>query len=570
MRKIRRHVLFIALLITVAALTLILSAGHPGYGSLTGGLPNGYTGQTHDTRANLYSRDLQREQQTPFRCSEEVSPLMENVLDSTAEVLSAASEEDYKRAGGGLEEVGSDIKDLNKQIARQNLIATGIYEFTQASQDNHRSLSGYLSDSEKLDRLQGREGDAAGLEGKAIRTRLNIEKNAIVKRSDRIIDVALQFGVNTTKFEESLEAFASPSDAAAPASSGNKTGPAPINLTVEPEDGVFGDTLLFSGELLAGTQADSVNITVDGNNVASVPTNGNRFRYEYLIDQGSPGVHSAYATAAGRSSGEVKFTIRPVDAHLTCDASYNPDAPGFAICSGMLITITGAPVTEAPVILSIDRERTIRVTTGSDGRYVHNGTFTAGRHTVTAYFTGDGLTPLNAAESRPADFVIPSLGSVLAPTFLLTSSIAITALSAAWFLQRSRHNTGYQGIRSFPDEEGQTAPQYDDESPEPHSVLPEPSADLLHEQTPHEAIGRIYSGLRDRIAVLHGPANAAAMTPREFAARHGRAQFGSDLETFVRRAEAFRYGGLVPTGNDLDDLAALAVAIHREAGGEED
>lgn len=562
MRRRHRHVLLATLLIAVAILTVISSIG---YGSLPGGLPIGFSGQQDAAMRPGDLRDLQREQPDPSRGSEELLPLMESVLESTAGVLSATAKGDYDHAGEELDDARSDAGRLNTKIIGESLMNSEIHEFALASQDTHQSLSGYLGDCRRLD-------GSTSLEERGVRKRLAMKKEIIVERGNRIIDIAQQFGINTTSFEESLEAFASHPDLVAPSASGNDTGPAPITLTVEPKEGAFGDTLIFSGELPAGTKADSVTLTIDGESAAPAPADDTRYTYSYTISAGNPGVHSAYATAAGMSSDEVEFTIRPADTYLTCDVSYDdPETHGSATCSGMLITITGAPVAGAPVVLSIDGKQTVTLRTGANGRYTHTGTFTEGRHTVTAHFTGEGLPLLNATESRPTEFFIPSLGSVLAPRFLITSSVAIIAVSAVWFLRRSPSRAEYQGVRLFPEvDELLGLPQQEDETSATLSSRPEPFEAPGHELTPREEVNRIYLNLRDRVAMVYGLTGAAAMTPREFSARLSRAPISSDLEAFISRAEVFQYGGEVPGEDDLAGLAALATAIIRQAGGEGD
>ncbi|MGB4597517.1 MAG: carboxypeptidase-like regulatory domain-containing protein [Candidatus Methanoculleus thermohydrogenotrophicum] len=562
MRRRHRHVLLATLLIAVAILTVISSIG---YGSLPGGLPIGFSGQQDAAMRPGDLRDLQREQPDPSRGSEELLPLMESVLESTAGVLSATAKGDYDHAGEELDDARSDAGRLNTKIIGESLMNSEIHEFALASQDTHQSLSGYLGDCRRLD-------GSTSLEERGVRKRLAMKKEIIVERGNRIIDIAQQFGINTTSFEESLEAFASHPDLVAPSASGNDTGPAPITLTVEPKEGAFGDTLIFSGELPAGTKADSVTLTIDGESAAPAPADDTRYTYSYTISAGNPGVHSAYATAAGMSSDEVEFTIRPADTYLTCDVSYDdPETHGSATCSGMLITITGAPVAGAPVVLSIDGKHTVTLRTGANGSYTHTGTFTEGRHTVTAHFTGEDLPLLNATESRPTEFFIPSLGSVLAPRFLITSSVAIIAVSAVWFLRRSPSRAEYQGVRLFPEvDELLGLPQQEDETSAPPSSRPEPFEAPGHELTPREEVNRIYLNLRDRVAMVYGLTGAAAMTPREFSARLSRAPISSDLEAFISRAEVFQYGGEVPGEDDLAGLAALATAIIRQAGGEGD
>lgn len=562
MRRRHRHVLLATLLIAVAILTVISSIG---YGSLPGGLPIGFSGQQDAAMRPGDLRDLQREQPDPSRGSEELLPLMESVLESTAGVLSATAKGDYDHAGEELDDARSDAGRLNTKIIGESLMNSEIHEFALASQDTHQSLSGYLGDCRRLD-------GSTSLEERGVRKRLAMKKEIIVERGNRIIDIAQQFGINTTSFEESLEAFASHPDLVAPSASGNDTGPAPITLTVEPKEGAFGDTLIFSGELPAGTKADSVTLTIDGESAAPAPADDTRYTYSYTISAGNPGVHSAYATAAGMSSDEVEFTIRPADTYLTCDVSYDdPETHGSATCSGMLITITGAPVAGAPVVLSIDGKHTVTLRTGANGRYTHTGTFTEGRHTVTAHFTGEGLPLLNATESRPTEFFIPSLGSVLAPRFLITSSVAIIAVSAVWFLRRSPSRAEYQGVRLFPEvDELLGLPQQEDETSATLSSRPEPFEAPGHELTPREEVNRIYLNLRDRVAMVYGLTGAAAMTPREFSARLSRAPISSDLEAFISRAEVFQYGGEVPGEDDLAGLAALATAIIRQTGGEGD
>ncbi|MGB4251676.1 MAG: hypothetical protein WBJ20_01755 [Candidatus Methanoculleus thermohydrogenotrophicum] len=562
MRRRHRHVLLATLLIAVAILTVISSIG---YGSLPGGLPIGFSGQQDAAMRPGDLRDLQREQPDPSRGSEELLPLMESVLESTAGVLSATAKGDYDHAGEELDDARSDAGRLNTKIIGESLMNSEIHEFALASQDTHQSLSGYLGDCRRLD-------GSTSLEERGVRKRLAMKKEIIVERGNRIIDIAQQFGINTTSFEESLEAFASHLDLAAPSASGNDTGPAPITLTVEPKEGAFGDTLIFSGELPAGTKADSVTLTIDGESAAPAPADDTRYTYSYTISAGNPGVHSAYATAAGMSSDEVEFTIRPADTYLTCDVSYDdPETHGSATCSGMLITITGAPVAGAPVVLSIDGKQTVTLRTGANGSYTHTGTFTEGRHTVTAHFTGEDLPLLNATESRPTEFFIPSLGSVLAPRFLITSSVAIIAVSAVWFLRRSPSRAEYQGVRLFPEvDELLGLPQQEDETSATLSSRPEPFEAPGHELTPREEVNRIYLNLRDRVAMVYGLTGAAAMTPREFSARLSRAPISSDLEAFISRAEVFQYGGEVPGEDDLAGLAALATAIIRQTGGEGD
>ena len=562
MRRRHRHVLLATLLIAVAILTVISSIG---YGSLPGGLPIGFSGQQDAAMRPGDLRDLQREQPDPSRGSEELLPLMESVLESTAGVLSATAKGDYDHAGEELDDARSDGGRLNTKVTGESLMNSEIHEFALASQDTHQSLSGYLGDCRRLD-------GSTSLEERGVRKRLAMKKEIIVERGNRIIDIAQQFGINTTSFEESLEAFASHPDLVAPSASGNDTGPAPITLTVEPKEGAFGDTLIFSGELPAGTKADSVTLTIDGESAAPAPADDTRYTYSYTISAGNPGVHSAYATAAGMSSDEVEFTIRPADTYLTCDVSYDdPETHGSATCSGMLITITGAPVAGAPVVLSIDGKHTVTLRTGANGRYTHTGTFTEGRHTVTAHFTGEDLPLLNATESRPTEFFIPSLGSVLAPRFLITSSVAIIAVSAVWFLRRSPSRAEYQGVRLFPEvDELLGLPQQEDETSATLSSRPEPFEAPGHELTPREEVNRIYLNLRDRVAMVYGLTGAAAMTPREFSARLSRAPISSDLEAFISRAEVFQYGGEVPGEDDLAGLAALATAIIRQTGGEGD
>jgi len=467
-----------------------------------------------------------------------VVPLMDELLGETGTLALTIKLKDYESAERDLARYSDLSRQFDRLVVNLDVSGTDIGEFQRNNRQNQDTLTALLNDTrrfEDLKRLEievqdGEQRMAIAYEGEALRQKMREGFAGYAKREDATIRIAEHYDLNTTPYRESVEHFAEIADAADERQTGGGTAAprSPLDITVTPAEGRYGDTLLITGTYAGGTPGAPIKVYVDSRSTAAIALGDDRtYAHPYRIGRVLAGSHLAYTVAGAVYSEVATFEVLPTETTITLTvAEVNQTA---VACTGDLMA-EGRPVTLAPVLVRVDGDTLVAGETDQNGTYTLDVVLPAGEHTLQAEFHAAGY-PLNASESETATLTVHGEG--LSP-FPLVAALAAAA-ATGWYLRRRRP------------EEGVPAPP--EVIPETDETEPEVKIDGL---PPREAATVLFYALRSRLGL------SASKTPRD-CARIAPAHTG-----FFERYERIRYAGEVPTEEELRAMEAEAL------GGDED
>jgi len=467
-----------------------------------------------------------------------VIPLMDELLGHTGTLALTIKIKDYESAQRDLARYSELTSQFDRLVVTLDLSETDIAEFQKNNRQNQEAMAALLNDSQRLDELQSLEievldGDqrmAVVYEGEALRQKMRETYTAYAKREPETTRIATHYGANATPYQESVEVIA---EVAGAAEDWQADAPrSPLNISVTPREGRYGENLSIGGRYADGVPGTPLTIYVDSRIAGNTTLDENAaYAYPYRIGRILAGPHLVYATAGAIFSEVATFDVLPAETNISLAiAEVNRTA---VACTGNLTTEDGRPVQEAPVLLRLDGETLISTQTDGNGTYARTLILTGGEHTVRAEFNAAGY-PLNS--SRSGVVSIQVRGEGLSP-FPFIAAIA-AALGAGWYIRR----------RGLPPEP--PVPEEPDIEPPPEIAETGPSVEI-EGLPPRDAATILFRALRERLGI------PATKTPRECA------RLAPDHAAFFERYERIRYAGETPTDEELR-------AMEREALGRAD
>ena len=482
-----------------------------------------------------------------------VIPLMDELLGHTGTLALTIKIKDYESAQRDLARYSELTSQFDRLVVTLDLSETDIAEFQKNNRQNREAIAALLNDSQRLDELQSLEievldGDqrmAVVYEGEALRQKMRETYTAYAKREPETTRIATHYGANATPYQESVEVLAEVAGAAeewqvewqdgngtSAGGSGGVAPRSPLNITVTPREGRYGENLTIGGRYVDGVPGTPLTIYVDSRIAGNTTLDENAaYAYPYRIGRILAGPHLVYATAGAIFSEVATFDVLPAETNISLAiAEVNRTA---VACTGNLTTEDGRAVLNAPVLLRLDGETLISTQTDGNGTYARTLILTGGEHTVRAEFNAAGY-PLNSSKSGVV--TIQVRGEGLSP-FPFIAAIA-AALGAGWYIRR----------RGLPPEP--PVPEEPDIEPPPEIAETGPSVEI-EGLPPRDAATILFRALRERLGI------PATKTPRECA------RLAPDHVVFFERYERIRYAGETPTDEELR-------AMEREALGRDD
>ena len=184
---------------------------------------------------------------------------------------------------------------------------TEVATFQADNLENMQSLRSLLNQTREFDKLQESEATfldqknipglkSVELQGEDLRAKIRRNYENYADRSVRVITISQKFGVNTSAFEKSVVDFAAILAETAAAQDNRSSliqeavqkiqeGQSAVSLNIQPDRGVYGDTLSMAGTVQAPA-GSTVTIFVDGRQSGStVIDQDGRFSFPYRIEQ---------------------------------------------------------------------------------------------------------------------------------------------------------------------------------------------------------------------------------------------------------------------------------------------
>ncbi len=547
-----------------------------------------------EPKETSYHTDIGVMKEISMNSSEDLLPVMQDLLDFSGTIAITIRKKDLETAGEDLARYQKRYQDLNNLILKLDMNQSEVAEFTRNAKQQNEILKEFINSSESLESLQKlevqyRAGDnidsltTVKLQGKALERKLRSLRSEYDQVSDRISGQASSKGLDSQKVYEGKEAIynftrevaADQEDRDSRYDNSDLTRPA-VSLLVEPSIAEYRESFdifgFISGE---NTSFQSVWIVMDGYSVMEVKTDDTGlYRTSYEIGRISGGDHTIMTYREGTWSEPVMVTIPVTNTSITLGARAQKDR--------QVVNLTGIlsarePVKEAPVRVLVNNETWNTTITDGEGRYFTSLSLPAGTFSVSTIFDNSSF-PLNGSASTV--FEISSSGTSITsivqsgkypPDYRWISLLFIPlfALAAWWYVRRNRNLKEIP----YPEDRSQIGSAVGIHSPGDRvsgenapgcGVTPE--GEVSSPVTVSDSAHLLYQGFITRIHSEIHASHPLTLTPRELEARFSQHPLGESIRVVIRLYERIRYGG-ADTREELDGFVAALKDI--EIGGPE-
>jgi hypothetical protein len=154
---------------------------------------------------------------------------------------------------------------------------------------------------------------------------------AYAKREPETTRIATHYGANATPYQESVEVIAEVAGAAeewqvewqdgngtSAGGSGGVAPRSPLNITVTPREGRYGENLTIGGRYVDGVPGTPLTIYVDSRIAGNTTLDENAaYAYPYRIGRILAGPHLVYATAGAIFSEVATFDVLPAETNIS-------------------------------------------------------------------------------------------------------------------------------------------------------------------------------------------------------------------------------------------------------------
>jgi hypothetical protein len=490
--------------------------------------------------------------------SGELYGLMQDLLDAPQPVVLNIRIHDFEEAERAFEEYRQQSRSFDKLVVSLELDESAVGDFQKENRKNMAALERMINESAQFQELNQLEITyrseqnpsllyTVTYEGQAIQQAITKTSDEFRARSQNILEISQELGLNVTRYLDSVKVLKEIADADR-VRQNQRVADQPalrasqITLSVLPAYGTYGDTLQVRGTHTFRNVQDIV-LYLDSREWKTVrPDQNNIFGTTLAIGKIRSGLHLLFARSGNLNSNIVSFTIVPVNSTLSLQVE-----PGGrweeVVCTGSLMA-GEVPVSGALVGVLLDGVDLLEVPTAPDGTYETSFNLTEGEHTLQTVFDGVGY-PLNPSESEVLA-ITASPSASPAPGLPVTvlagiGFIGLATLGAVWYLRRQ----GTVPVVIEPEAATVVAETPPDEQKPP----PPPPVDVLISYQDlftagnwGEAAYGLYRSLTARL--FPDAADPLAKTPRELLAGLGPAPVAVPFRSFVGRYEEVRYGGL--------------------------
>jgi hypothetical protein len=512
--------------------------------------------------------------------SNDLIPLISDILDATGTVVVSIKAKDFETAERDIKEYLERSHRLDSLVINLDMTETELEEFRQNNALNRQSLQDLLNDTRRFDELQRLEIRckdenrpdllySVTYEGEALRAKIGENYQGYSARRDAIVATGDQLGVDTTRYEQSVEDLADIVEEVEKRQEIRRQEVQTIlpprqhlSLSITPDQCVYGDGILIAGDLTGGTPLNdrAVDIFFDSRNWTTTATDANgHYHVGYVIGRVRAGTHLLYAVSGSTYSKVATITVLPLESNLTLKIDDAADS-GNITFEGRLTT-SEKPVSRAPVQILANGVVVLSTETNLTGHYSASYALSEGTYQVMARFS-DTSFPLNASESQSRTVVVASQVPTV-PLLVATGAVLLSLTGAVWYVWR-RNREAMPLINPDTPADGKD----DDETP-----ASEPASESgLSEQEPEDALQAyerllqdgdlsgathlLYLSMTERIAARCCLEGHLAMTPREMASACNDRAIGSPLRRFVETYEPIRYAGSIPAEADRTQLVA--------------
>ncbi|MDD1653790.1 MAG: hypothetical protein LUQ64_04515 [Methanomicrobiales archaeon] len=575
------------------------------------GSPELYVPSNHTS--SRYHVNPQYSDITSWQSSGDLMDIMTALMDDTGSVVVKIREKDFEAAEREYRRLVGEGHNFENIVVDLELSETEMGEFSKYSQRNVELIRRLLDDSkrfEELKTLEVRYRDeknpsalySVTYEGEGLKTQIQEVTRQYDQQAPAFTLLGEQFNLNTTGYLRSVsevetlakDAGATQETRKAEADTLRESTPATampasvdaITLAVQPDQGIFGDTLHLTGVLSGRFPGDqTVDVYLDSQRWATGRSDAaGQFRYDLLVDRIRAERHVLYVAHQGVYSPTVNVTIAPTAATLTMDV--RQQAERNVSVSGIL-TAAGLPVVGAEVDIFLDNIRVMNTLTGRDGFYQAFLPLQAGSYTFHAA-SSDSTFPLETTESPSRTLAVTGGSSarpVLTTIMIYATFLILFSMGAVIYYRHQRGGGGGPAEMKKPFAFLKLPTRKEIPAvtlPEPVAAEPPPSEDTAMPppgteeaaKTPDasrefvlaqyrqlviggdhtNAVQGLYLFLRDQLARTYRIRDHKSFTPRElWRLTNNKPCFGN-FTKFIHLYETVRYGGVTMSPEESESL----------------
>ncbi len=372
--------------------------------------PTLYTSQL-DSSTELHER-LSALDQISREQSGTILPLMQETLSSSGTVILNLDYQDFESAERDMNVYLANSRQMDNLIVRLDMSQSELDDWRRLNAENRADIIDLFDDIRRFSELQRLEieyrdeNDPEMLysvlyEGEVLRSQIKQTTESYQARSQQVTEVSKRFDINTDSYQQSISRAQSIAQsveieqnqrsqiirATAPRQS-----PIGLTLTHQPDEVMYGDTLIISGQVTGGV-ANQVSIYI--NNIQrSVlrPSGDGTYLFEYQIQDIREGLHTIHATTNGVFSDVGSFRVirRPTDLTLS--------SPGGGVIQGRLLA-GELPLVNMPVTVLSGGRVITTFETDYHGEFKGEVDLPHGTHRVVAVFD-EPQYPLEPARSN--------------------------------------------------------------------------------------------------------------------------------------------------------------------------
>ena len=319
---------------------------------------------------------------TPISDSQKhaVEPLINEFFGSSATVVLSIKAKDFNKAEKSLQDLETASNSFENIVVNLDLNGTDIETFRNENKKSIEDLKSLYQDSSEFENLKklslnvDNSSDpqtvySVSYQGKAIRDRVKNSYERFKQGYQDLSEVSSNLNISNTEFNNTNNEFSaivndideSYQEEESRAndllfSSKEKLSLDSLTLSISPNEGNYGDMLVFSGSMHGKGEVGnrSVDLIVDSRYLQNVTTDDHgNYYFDYVVDLINPGSHLAFSEYQSLASNISFFSIKKLDTEIILNAEKNYEG-NISIYGNLLAGQT--PVIDVPITLKINRK----------------------------------------------------------------------------------------------------------------------------------------------------------------------------------------------------------------------
>ncbi|PWR71760.1 hypothetical protein ACKUB1_15930 [Methanospirillum stamsii] len=520
-----------------------------------------------------FHSDINAEERIFLNSSQDMTPIMQDILDYSGPIALNIRMEDMDAAIGDLQQYYNKYRNLDRLVINLDMSESEIEEFqdnTKLQEELFRELLMASDDLDTLKRLEFRYRDqnditslkTVAFQGEALKKKIHKIREKYNLVNEEIVNQGMKFELNTSKVEQARMDINRFVDEITEEQEVRKK-EIPITnqeipekkltLLVTPESGKYWDVIHYSG-YLSGTDISNKNITlnVDNTYYTDLLTNdiGHYSSYIY-IEQISTGPHNFTSVYQSLKSEQQPLFVTPVNSTIDLYIQAVENQPVVNLTGNLL---THVQVNNATVHSIVNNASWNTTLTNQYGNYFTNLTLPQGTYQIYTAFN-DNSYPIHPNQSQVYEVVssgtsilsIRLLGEIdpLIIFIIVTGGVVgLTGIIIIIFrkyvkkltFQSSEPKTGsndYQFIETIDEE----LLAYTERALSDHYLI------VLQKKGLSEAAREVYQIILTNITFTIPRKEVNAHTIREISEILSSKPYSNIFSAFTRIYEKIRYGG---------------------------